>query len=102
MTDHLYKFTSEEEAIALLPDYRATYADMEGNETSSWKTAGEGFCLDPVGILHDITPSEDPETENPTITTLDGWHLNLRTWDDREIPAPANLVTPANPRRVWA
>lgn len=100
MIDSLYKFTSEDEAIASLSDYRATSTDTDGNETSSWKTAGEGFCLDPVGILHDITPTDDPE--NPTVTTLDGWHLNLRTWDDREIPAPAKLVIPANPRRVWA
>lgn len=96
MIDSLYKFTDEAEAIALLPDYRA--ADEEGN--AFWKTAGEGFCLDPVGNLYGITPTDDPE--NPTITTLDGWHLNLRTWDNREIPAPDHLVTPANPRRVWA
>ena len=100
MTDSLYKFASEEEAIALLLDYRATGNDMEGNPISSWKQAGEGFCLDPVGHLHDITPTEDPE--NPTITQLDGWHLNLRTWDGREIPAQEKLVTPNNPRRVWA
>jgi hypothetical protein len=95
MLDSLYKFTSEEEAIALLPDYRATSEDGD-----FWITASSSHCLDPVGILHDITPSEDPE--NPTITQLDGWHLNLRTWDGREIPAADKLVTPANPRRVWA
>jgi hypothetical protein len=100
MTDSLYKFTDEAEAIALLPDYRTTFTNEEGEETSFWITASAGHCLDPVGILSDITPTEDPE--NPTITQLEGWHLNLRTWDGREIPAPDNLVTPANPRRVWA
>jgi hypothetical protein len=95
MTDSLYKFASEAEAIALLPDYRAT-----GEDGDFWKQAGEGFCLDPVGHLHDITPTQDPE--NPTITQLEGWHLNLRTWDGREVPAQEKLVTPANPRRVWA
>lgn len=96
MIDSLYKFTDEAEAIALLPDYRST--DEEGN--AFWITASSSHCLDPVGILSTITPTEDPE--NPTVTTLEGWHLNLRTWDDREIPAPANLVTPSNHRRVWA
>ena len=96
MIDSLYKFSSEAEAISLLPEYRA--ADENGN--AFWVTASSGHCLDPVGILSDITPTQDPE--NPTITTLNGWHLNLRTWDGREIPAPAKIVTPANPRRVWA
>jgi hypothetical protein len=96
MKDSLYKFASEEEAIASLADYRAV--DNDGN--SYWKTAEDGFCLDPVGTLFDIVPTEDPE--NPTITTLDGWHLNLRTTDGREIPASDKLVIPANPRRIWA
>jgi hypothetical protein len=96
MQDSLYKFTDEAEAIASLPAYRAT--DEDGN--AFWKTAGSGHCLDPVGHLFDITPTQGPE--NPTITQLDGWHLNLRTWDGREIPAADKLVIPANPRRVWA
>ena len=95
MIDSLYKFASEAEAIALLPEYRAT-----SEEGSHWITASSSHCLDPAGHLYEITPTEDPE--NPTVTPLDGWHLNLRTWGGREIPAQANLVTPVNPKRVWA
>jgi len=79
MTDYLYRFPSEATAQAALADY------YDGG----WKTSGEGYALDAVGIL----------TNKETI--LDGWHLNLRVTDDRPDPAPDYAVTPTQQRRVW-
>jgi hypothetical protein len=90
MTDYLYKFPDEAAAQTLLADYY----DAE----TGWKTSGEGYALDPAGVLVD-TDNSDPE--NPVSTVLDGWHLNLRVTDDRPDPAAAYAVTPTQQRRVW-
>lgn len=90
MTDYLYKFPDEATAQTALADYY----DSE----TGWKTNGEGFCLDPVGILTD-TDNSDPE--NPVSTVLEGWHVNLRVWDGRPDPAADYAVTPTTQRRVW-
>jgi len=90
MTDYLYKFPDQATAQSVLADYY----DAE----NGWKLAGEGFALDPVGVLADIDNS-DPE--NPVTTVLDGWHVNLRVWDGRAQPAVDYAVTPTQQRRVW-
>jgi len=90
MTDYLYKFPNEQTAQAAL----AEYYDSE----TGWKTSGNGYALDPVGVLADVDNS-DPE--NPVSTVLDGWHLNLRVTDDRTDPAADYSVTPTQQRRVW-
>ena len=90
MTDHLYKFPNESTAQTVLADYY----DAE----TGWQTSGEGYALDPVGVLMD---TDDSDPENPVSTTLDGWHLNLRVTDDRPNPAPTHSVTPTQQRRVW-
>lgn len=81
MTDYLYKFPDEATAQSVLADYY----DSE----TGWKLTGEGFALDPVGVLVDGE------------TTLDGWHVNLRVTDDRPDPAGEYAVTPTMQRRVW-
>jgi hypothetical protein len=90
MKDYLYKFPNEAMAQTVLADYY----DAE----NGWKTSGEGYALDPVGVLAD-TDMTDPE--NPVSTVLDGWHLNLRVTDDRPDPAAVYAVTPTQQRRVW-
>jgi hypothetical protein len=81
MTDYLYKFPDEATAQTVLADYY----DSE----TGWLTGGEGYALDPVGILSDEE------------AVLEGWHLNLRVLDDRPDPAPDYSVTPTQQRRVW-
>lgn len=81
MQDYLYKFPDEPTAQSALSDYY----DAE----NGWKLTGDGFALDPVGVLVDDE------------TTLDGWHLNLRVMDDRPDPAGEYAVTPTQQRRVW-
>jgi len=90
MKDYLYKFPSEATAQTALADYY----DSE----TGWQTSGEGYALDPVGILADVDMT-DPN--NPVSVLLDGWHLNLRVTDDRPDPAADYSVTPTQQRRVW-
>jgi hypothetical protein len=76
MTDYRYRFDDEAAAIAALPDYRVDQV---------WKHSGEGFCLDPIGVLSNEA----------------GWHLNLRVWDGRVNPCAEATVTPQEPQVVW-
>jgi hypothetical protein len=92
MTDYLYKFPSEATAQTSLADYY----DSE----TGWKTSGEGYALDAVGVLTAETGAVDEEG-NPISAVLDGWHVNLRVLDDRPDPAPDYAVTPTQQRRVW-
>jgi hypothetical protein len=90
MKDFLYKFPDEATAQTALANYFSA--------ENGWQTSGEGYALDPVGVLADVDMT-DPE--NPVSTLLDGWHLNLRVTDDRPDPAADYSVTPTQQRRVW-
>lgn len=92
MTDYLYKFPDEATAQTALADYY----DAE----TGWKTSGEGYAIDLVGILTGETGELDEEG-NPVSAPLDGWHVNLRVTDDRPDPAAEYAVTPTTQRRVW-
>jgi len=92
MTDYLYKFPDEQTAQTALADYY----DAE----AGWKTGGEGYALDVVGILTEQTEQLDEEGQ-PIFAVLDGWHVNLRVSDDRPDPAAEYAVTPTTQRRVW-
>jgi hypothetical protein len=81
MTDYLYKFPDEATAQTALADY---YDAEDG-----WQTSGNGYALDPVGVLADEE------------TILEGWHVNLRVTDGRPNPAPVYAVAPTQQRRVW-
>ena len=81
MIDYLYRFQSQAIAKTVLADY---YDSEYG-----WKVSGDGFALDPVGIL---AHGE---------TVLEGWHINLRVLDNRPSPAPAYSIQPVNQLRVW-
>lgn len=92
MQDYLYKFPDEATAKTALADY---YDAEEG-----WKTGGEGYALDVVGILTGETGEVDEEGYAVS-APLDGWHVNLRVLDDRPDPAAEYSVTPTYQRRVW-
>lgn len=81
MIDYLYRFPDEVIAKTVLADY---YDSENG-----WRVAGDGFALDPVGIL---AHGE---------TVLEGWHINLRVLDSRPNPAPSYFIQPINQLRVW-
>jgi hypothetical protein len=92
MTDYLYRFPDEATAQTALTEY---YDAERG-----WLTGGEGYALDPVGVLTAETDDLDEEG-NPIFAPLEGWHINLRVMDDRPDPAPEYAVTPTQQRRVW-
>jgi hypothetical protein len=95
-TDIFLKFDDEQSAIAALPDFRIK--DKDGADI--WKTNGDGYALDVIGEIYDVTQGED--INNPVIKNLPGFHLNLRTWDGKSNPSPSSTITPNRPRRVWA
>jgi hypothetical protein len=99
MTDYLYKFPDEQTAQTALADYYDSEPSTEGHALG-WKTNGEGYALDLVGILTAETDELDEEG-HPIFAPLDGWHINLRVMDDRPDPAPEYAVTPTQQRRVW-
>ncbi len=90
MIDYLYKFPDEATAQIVLANYY--------NTKTGWRIAGTGYCLDPIGNFADV---DNTDPKNPIITPLEGWHVNLRTWDDRTDPAPSYRIFPNKQRRVW-
>lgn len=73
---------------------------------------GHGVALDIIGTIYAETgeTTADPETGEEIALTepLPGWHANLRVAADHpdriaiEAALSTFVVTPANPRRVWA
>jgi len=77
MTDYYLKFTSEEQAAAALEGY-------EGS-------------VDVIGTIYERTGGTDDE---PTMTAISGWHVNLR---GPESAAFQEYTVEVNtPYRVWA
>lgn len=76
--------------------------DDEGNRI--WLTSGEGFVLDIIDIL-ELEPAEfDDEGEEITPAIIaEGFHANLRcTPEVADLVPDTVIVTPSNPRRVFA
>ncbi|MEN0652367.1 MULTISPECIES: hypothetical protein [Hyphobacterium] len=115
MTDYCLRAETEAALKGALP-----FAVLAEDETSegvvirpagSWIAHKPGlYALDLIGplIVEDATFGEpDPETGEAEMLTPpvvdEGFHANLRTIGDfaPEID-PALIVTPSNPRRVWA
>jgi len=54
--------------------------------------------IDEIGTFYD--PPAEPDG---TPIELEGWHVNIRCRDDRDLSAlDPWLVSPVTPRRVWA
>lgn len=80
MIDLLLRFADEAEwaAMAVEPD--------------------AALAVDVIGTLHDT-----PETESAEPIALPGFHVNIRCTDGRELShLTPFIVTPEQPRRVWA
>lgn len=62
----------------------------------------EGVSIDVIGTIVDINTT-DPN--NPVLTEIPGWHVNIRadlTPEQEAILSVYNLVPPSTPYRVWA
>jgi hypothetical protein len=77
MTDYYLKFTSEAQAESVLEGY-------EGS-------------IDTIGVIYERTGGTD---EEPVMTALQGWHVNVRGLESEALKPFA--VDVATPIRVWA
>jgi hypothetical protein len=77
MNDLYLKFKDEAQSIEMLEGY-------EGN-------------VDVIGVIYKRTGGTD---EEPVMTALPGWHVNVRGIEHNALTAFA--TTPATPHRVWA
>ena len=69
---------------------------------SLWRSMCE---IDEIGVIYlptgKMTTGDDGEQE-PVMTAIDGWHVNVRTTSSDAADALRHLeVTPENPVRVW-
>ena len=100
-TDFYLKLVSE----ASVPSVLSAFYNEEGEFVSN--TAD--YAIDVVGVLHEptgVTLINDEGMEYPDMTTLDGWHVNIRLSSDTMRDAFEALdvshgVTPDAPKRVW-
>ena len=100
-TDFYLKLVSE----ASVPSVLSAFYNEEGEFVSN--TAD--YAIDVVGVLHEptgVTLINDEGMEYPDMTTLDGWHVNIRLSSDTVRDAVEALdvshgVTPDAPKRVW-
>ena len=100
-TDFYLKLASE----ASMPSVLSSFYDEEGEFVSN--TAD--YSIDVVGVLHEatgVTLTNDDGMEYPEMTTLDGWHVNIRLSSDVRRDAVEALdvshgVTPDTPKRGW-
>ena len=101
MNDFYLKLTSE----ASMPSVLSIFYDEDGEFVSI--TAD--YSIDVVGVLQEptgVTLTNDDGMEYPEMTTLDGWHINIRLTgdvlrDETEALDVSHGVTPSAPKRVW-
>jgi hypothetical protein len=53
--------------------------------------------IDTIGVIYKRTGGTD---EEPVMTAIPGWHVNVRGAETDEFEA--FIIIPANPQRVWA
>ena len=100
-TDFYLKLASE----ASMPSVLSTFYDDEGKFVSNTVD----YAIDVVGVLYEatgVTLTNDEGMEYPDMTTLDGWHVNIRLSSSVcrgavEALDIAHGVTPDAPKRVW-
>ncbi len=54
--------------------------------------------IDTIGIIYKRTGGTDDE---PVMTAIPGWHVNVRVVDEDDKALQPFAVTPATPMRVW-
>jgi hypothetical protein len=55
--------------------------------------------IDTIGVIYKRTGGTDDE---PVMTAILGWHVNLRVVDEDDKALQPFAVTPVTPMRVWA
>ena len=104
MLDYRLRFVDKATAQAALLSFC-----HDDNAACQWVTTSHRWALDPIGPLVVTLPVVDPATlAVVTPAVIDAsYHVNIRLLaaDDAlvaEIEATGAVLTPTNPRRVWA
>lgn len=93
MIDLYFKFADKPTAIKTLTELGFTHEDGF--------LSHEKAAVDQVGKIHKVTGTE----EAPVIQELQGYHINIRTWDNalaELLGKRPEVITPNTPSRVWA
>jgi hypothetical protein len=77
--DYYLKFTDEAQASQVLKGYTGS--------------------VDVIGVIYKPTGGTDDE---PVMTAIPGWHVNVRVVDEDPKALLLFAVTPATPMRAWA
>lgn len=89
MIDYYLQTADEPTMRAALIEAGVT--DDEGNPT-------EGHAVDVIGTWFERNGGSD---EEPVMTQLQGWHVNVRSAELIEWPESVTLAQPVTPWRVW-
>ena len=103
-TDYYLKFPDEATANSVL--YRiegAVEADPENNiEEQPGYQVPNYTNIDILGVIYEEQQITDPENL-PEPIPMDGWHVNIRLVEGEDSTSLVPyMITPENPRRVWA
>ena len=118
--DFYIKLTNEADMPTVLSDfYEQDYTTIVDPETGEESLQLEGepylvsgtadYSIDVVGTLSEatgVTLTDGNGMDYPEMTTLDGWHVNIRLSSDamRDVAEALDVshgVTPDSPNRVW-
>ena len=75
------------------PDEATAQAALYDGETPLYRN------IDAIGIIYERTGGTD---EEPVMTPIPGWHVNVRLADEDGAALEPYAVTVATPVRVWA
>ena len=102
MQDLYLKFPDQSAAEALLYEQVPSEFDADGNEVA-YEPRAKFLNTDVLGIIYEGGKWDAEGNEIVAPVALNGWHVNIRLMpgEDAATLTPY-LVTPTQPRRVWA
>jgi len=98
MTDLYLAFATQAAADAVLYTTHDAVTDEEGNVTAEAYTTPNFANIDTIGIIYKRTGGTD---EEPVMTAISGWHVNVRVVDEDDKALEPFQIHPATPMRVW-
>ena len=86
----------------IIQEVQPTYGDLylKFTDEAQATAALEGYegSIDVIGVIYERTGGTDDE---PVMTAIPGWHVNVRVVDEDDKTLQPFAVTPATPMRVW-
>lgn len=99
MIDIYLKFTDEAAATAVLYTLHPEVTNEQGTVVAESYTTANYANIDTIGVIYKRTGGTD---EEPVMTPIPGWHVNVRGPMLLELQAFAIDPEPVTPVRVWA